>query len=115
MPPPVWIVVFALCGAWSAATALRTPAGPLRSEAVHHVVGGDAMVFMLSAAHGDTPASVAAIVLAGYFGWHVLRCGDRFGAAPAVVGAVAVRSTRVVAAAHAALAAAMSVMLLGMV
>lgn len=116
VPSPVWIALFALCGAWAGAAALRTPAGPLRSEAVHHVVGGGAMVFMLSVGHGDAPApaSVAAIVLAGYFGWHVLRCSDRFGAAPAVVAA-AVRSARVAAGAHAALAAAMAVMLLGMV
>lgn len=126
VPGPVWVAVFALGAAWFAGAALRAPAGPARSDAVHHVVGGGAMVFMLLAGHGQAPgpaSSVAAVVLAGYFGWHVMRCGDRLGptAVPRQASALDVarvrlmdlRDARVVARAHAALAAAMTGMLLG--
>ncbi|MCE3550269.1 DUF5134 domain-containing protein [Pseudonocardia sp. RS11V-5] len=96
VPPAVWIAAFGLSAAWFAALALRT--GPASDDAGHHVVCGVAMLFMLSlglgeqaapagghAHHGSaSPAawtSVVAIVLAGYFAWHVMRCGDRFAAA----------------------------------
>lgn len=145
VPAPVWIAVFVLCGAWFAASALRSPAGRCRADAVHHVVGSGAMLFMLLGAHGAGVAgtgavhaghvghgggpdgglglaSLAGIVLAGYFTWHVLRCGDRLRTdrpAPQE-GSVTVRTdvlrdARVVALAHVVMAAAMAVMLLGMV
>ncbi|MHA6785068.1 DUF5134 domain-containing protein [Pseudonocardia saturnea] len=84
--------------------------------------------------HGGGPdgglglASLVSIVLAGYFAWHVLRCVDHLRAVPAPAadaGAVrlrlvtlrpiTLRDARVVAAAHVVMAAAMAVMLLGMV
>lgn len=144
VPAPLWTAVFVSTGAWFAALALRIPAGSRRSDAVHHVVGAAAMLFMLLGGHGAGAgaadgahaghvghgggpdgglglASVVSIVLAGYFAWHVLRCGDRLrGAAPEPVGGVAVRTqvlrdTRTVIVAHIVTAAAMTVMLLGMV
>jgi hypothetical protein len=147
VPAPVWAGVFTLCGAWFAADALRSPAGRRRDDAVHHVIGSGAMLFMLLGAHGGGVAgtgaahaghvghgggpdggfglsSILALVLAGYFAWHVLRCADRLRAAdrdrePAG-GSVAVRTdvlrdVRAVALAHVVMAAAMAVMLLGMV
>jgi hypothetical protein len=97
VPPAVWIAAFGLSAAWFAALALRT--GPASDDAGHHVVCGVAMLFMLSLGLGEHAAaggghahhaggagpaawtSVVAIVLAGYFAWHVMRCGDRFAAA----------------------------------
>lgn len=96
VPPAVWIAAFGLSAAWFAAVALRT--GPSSDDAGHHVVCGVAMLFMLSLGLGERAASggahahhvaagpaawtsVVAIVLAGYFAWHVMRCGDRFAAA----------------------------------
>lgn len=147
VPAPVWIGVFTLCGAWFAADALRSPAGRRRDDAVHHVIGSGAMLFMLLGGHGGGVAgtgaahaghvghgggpeggigvsSVVALVLAGYFVWHVLRCGDRLrtadcDGAPAE-GSLAVRThllrdVRTVTLAHVVMAVAMAVMLLGMV
>ncbi|GAA4675191.1 hypothetical protein GCM10023215_03790 [Pseudonocardia yuanmonensis] len=98
LPSVAWIAAFGLSAAWFAALALR--AGPAADDAGHHVVCGVAMLFMLSLGLEETAASggghahhaaapggpgawtsVVAIVLAGYFAWHVMRCGDRFAAA----------------------------------
>lgn len=119
VPAPVWIAVFVLCGAGAAAAVLR---GRHRAHAVHHVIGSGAMLFMLLGGHGrgGALASVAAIALAGYFGWHVLRCADRLRELPTPEpGSVRVRigtlrDARVAAAAHVVMAAAMAVMLVGM-
>jgi hypothetical protein len=140
----VWTVVFVLCGLWFAAVAVRSRS--VRGDAAHHVVGSAAMLFMLLTHHNaaDVPAGHAAhhvaggglgpvplvaIVLAGYFGWHALRCSDELrAAAPAgplsgsvgAGGAVAVRvgvlrSARTAAVAHVVMAVAMTVMLLAMI
>jgi hypothetical protein len=158
VPELVWATVFVLCGAWFAALAVR--ARSVRGDAGHHVVGTGAMLFMLLSGHSHAPGtggsehaghlghgggpegalgigSVAAIVLAGYFAWHVLRCSDRLRscalahapnpaasavAGPAPGGAVAlrtpalsVRAPQTAAVAHLVMGAAMTVMLLGMV
>jgi hypothetical protein len=93
LPALVWTVVFGLCGAWFAASALR--ARRFGGDAGHHVVGSGAMLFMLAAGHGAPAAdpahaghaahggamagtfglaSVVALVLAGYFAWYALSC-----------------------------------------
>ncbi|HZG91327.1 MAG TPA: DUF5134 domain-containing protein [Pseudonocardia sp.] len=149
VPAAVWTVAFLACGAWFAAVALR--AGSFAGDAGHHVVGSATMLFMLLTGPGgdavDGPAaaghahhaggggslgwvSLVAIVLAGYFAWHVLRCSDRLrvshprdpGPGPTAGGtAVAtrpvglLRSTRTAAWAHVVMAVAMTVMLLAMV
>ncbi len=151
VPGPVWTIVFVACGAWFVAVALR--AGTMVGDAGHHIVGSGAMLFMLVGGHshaaglggaghpgpgggaGLVPA--VAMVLAGYFGWHVLRCADRIqacvaghgdaarpansvvpGSGPAV--AVAIRSSRTAvgsprppAVAHLVIGVAMTVILLG--
>jgi hypothetical protein len=78
-------------------------------------------------AHHDTgaglgPVPLVAILLAGYFGWHALRCTDAFRVEDPEVagGAVAVRvgvlrSVRTAAVAHVVMAVAMTVMLLAMI
>jgi hypothetical protein len=152
VPAPLWTVAFVLCGAWFAAVALRTRS--FGGDAGHHVVGSAAMLFMLLTGHshtevggsaetghaahhgGDAAAggglvAVAAILLAGYFAWHALRCSDRLRAgaepaapiadpAPAGTAAVAqrtgvLRSARTAALAHVVMAVAMTVMLLAMI
>lgn len=139
LPGPVWTVVFVACGLWFGTVALRTRS--FRGDAAQHVVGSAAMLFMLlthhntvtagqdagHAAHGGTgPVLVIAILLAGYFAWHALRCVDRLGAAPPAVadpaGGAAVaqrvgvlRSAQTVAVAHVVMAVAMTVMLLAMI
>jgi hypothetical protein len=148
VPGPVWTVVFGLGLAWFGAAALRS--GTISGEAGHHVVGSGAMLFMLAAGHGasgaDTTAhaahgggaagtlgiaSVVALVLTGYFGWHALRCFDRCRPAEPTVpdpgqepgaAAVALRvhvraftTPQLAAVAHLVMAVAMAVMLLGMV
>lgn len=146
VPAAVWIAVFTACGAWFAADALRSPAGSRRSDAVHHVVGSGAMLFMLLGGHGGGVAgtgavhaghvghgagtglglsSPVALVLAGYFAWHVLRCADHLRACaprdeapaggPVAVRSAVLRDARSVALAHLVMAAATAVMLLGMV
>jgi hypothetical protein len=164
VPTAVWVGAFLLSGAWFAAVALRSAPGSGRADAVHHVVGGAAMLFMLLGdhagsgetgaehaghiGHGGGPegdlglASVAAIVLAAYFAWRAVSrrggmesvptsgtpdpaAGSGSVAAPAgagtvVIGAPRTRSRRLLDGAaagwaHAAMAGAMSVMLLGMV
>jgi hypothetical protein len=137
LPGPVWTVVFVLCGLWFAAVAVRSRS--IRGDAAHHVVGSAAMLFMLLTHHNDAdvpgghmahmgggglgPVPLVAILLAGYFGWHALRCTDGL-RVPAPVaeegGAVAVRvgllrSARTVAVAHVVMAVAMTVMLLAMI
>jgi hypothetical protein len=105
VPAPVWVAAFGVSAAWFAAAVLRS--GPAGDDAGHHVVCGVAMLFMLAAGMSGRPGghehehaaagwvSLVAIVLAGYFAWHVMRCGDRFLAArahtpaPALVGAPA--------------------------
>jgi uncharacterized protein DUF5134 len=134
VPGPVWTVVFALCLAWFGGAVLRGWMVGTRTfggDAGHHVVGSGAMLLMLAAghsAHGRGAAgtlglaSVAALGLTGYFAWHALRCADgcrRPEPAPGA-GAVAVRTRtleapHVAAAAQLVTAAAMAVMLLGMV
>jgi hypothetical protein len=112
LPPAVWVAVFGLSAAWFAASVLRS--GLEADDAGHHVVCGVSMLFMLGigmqgqvagggahAHHGGGAASpgawvsLVAIVLAGYFAWHIMRCGDRFsfarrarlvGAEPVAVG-----------------------------
>jgi hypothetical protein len=138
LPAPVWTVVFVLCGLWFAAAAVR--ARSVGGDAAHHVVGSAAMLFMLlthhdgadlaagHAAHhaaggGLGPVPLVAILLAGYFGWHALRCSDALRAAEPdtdVGGAVAVRvgvlrSVRTAAVAHVVMAVAMTAMLLAMI
>jgi hypothetical protein len=96
VPTAVWCAVFVLGAAWFAVRVLRGEGAG--GEAAHHVVGSGAMLFMLvagtsegapagHAAHGDGPGgalagavglvSVTAMLLAGYFAWHTLRCADR--------------------------------------
>jgi Domain of unknown function (DUF5134) len=148
VPAPVWTVVFALGAAWFAVAVQRSRT--LGGDAGHHLVGSGAMLFMLAAGHGAPAAdsaphaahaahgggmagtlglaSVAALVLTGYFAWHALRCAHRCrrpepAATPPVGGsAVAVRAPawsihapQTAAAAHLVMAVAMAVMLLGMV
>lgn len=126
VPAPVWTVVFAAGLAWFGAGARRS--GTLGGDAGHHVVGSCAMLLMLAAGHGAHTgvASLAALALTGYFAWHALRCVDRCRASGPVRepggAAVAVRAeVRVfdppqhAAAAHLVMAAAMTVMLLGMI
>ena len=160
LPPGAWTVVFGLSAAWFTAAALRD--GPAADDAAHHVVCGLAMLFMLvlgphggqavsagPAGHTGHAATVAgvpigvsgvSILLAGYFAWHGMRCGDRWASAahrvgprvPAAVGGPpvvagcagsdrvaagarlgALRTARVAAVAHLLAAASMAVMLLG--
>lgn len=107
VPVAFWTVVFVLCGSWFGAQALRArnPGG----DAGHHVIGSATMLFMLAAGHSHAPgsggsghaghlahgggspgaASIVAIVLAGYFAWHVLRCADGVGASSAAERAAA--------------------------
>ena len=121
VPAVVWIGVFVLCGAWFAAAALRSDGGPARADAVHHVLGSGAMLFMVLAhdsggaevdgghaghvVHGGGSDgghglwSMIAIVLAGYFAWRVLqivshpiRSAESTAARPVVDGSVATRS-----------------------
>jgi Domain of unknown function (DUF5134) len=138
VPGPVWTVVFILCAAWFVVAALR--ARTLSGDAGHHVIGSGAMLFMLAAGHGAAAAgpaahgggaagtiglaSVAALILTGYFAWHALRCADRCrppepatpDAAPAPGAAtLSFDAPQFAAAANLVMAVAMAVMLLGMV
>lgn len=137
LPGPVWATLFVLCGLWFAVAAVRSRS--LRGDAAHHVVGSAAMLFMLLTHHNDAdvpaghaahhdmggglgPVPLVAILLAGYFGWHALRCTDALRAAAPedTGGAVALRvgvlrSARTAAVAHVVMAVAMTVMLLAMI
>lgn len=146
VPGLVWTVVFVLCGTWFAALALRnlSVGSRLGGDAGHHVVGSAAMLFVLLVGHsehaghlgssGGAATSVVpfvAIVLAGLFAWHVLRCADRLRAAGSVsvtaevAPASALRgegppapvllAPRTAAAAHLVMGAATTAMLLGVV
>jgi Domain of unknown function (DUF5134) len=97
VPGPVWTMVFVVIATWFVLLVVRS--GGFGGERGHHVVGSVAMLFMLAFEHGiaSSPgghvagmggashgsaavvvfASVIAIALAGYFGWHTLRCADR--------------------------------------
>jgi hypothetical protein len=121
VPAPVWIAVFICCGMW---VVLRGGA-----DVAHHVVGSATMLFMLISGHAH--GSVAAIVLAAYFAWHVLRCVDRLRAATEAdslaYGSAAValrvphllvtelRAARTAAVAHLVMSVAMALMLLSAV
>lgn len=129
LPRPVWTVVFALGLVWFGAGAVR--GRTLAGDAGHHAVGCAAMLLMLAAGHGAHGrgaagalgvASVAALALTGYFAWHTLRCADRCrradlgpGAAPATLRTHPLADPRLAAGGQLVTAAAMSVMLLGMV
>ncbi|MFC4944006.1 DUF5134 domain-containing protein [Pseudonocardia sp. GCM10023141] len=154
VPTPVWIVIFVACLGWFGAVAIRGRS--LGGEPGHHVVGSAAMLFMLLSGHagaaghasgnaghgggvgGFTATSIIAIVAAGYFAWHGLRCADRLrmchaqaepvdtvqvragsDSVAALGGSVlalpAVTRPQTAAVAHIVMAVAMTVMLLGMV
>jgi hypothetical protein len=133
VPEPVWMGVFVGFAAWFAALALRTRSAD--REAVHHVVGSGAMLFMLGAEHTGGHAMVAppgqlavvvpvtAMALTGYFSWHALRCAERCRRDPDADGcaesggavALSLRTPQAGAAGHLVAAVAMSAMLLGMV
>jgi hypothetical protein len=144
VPAALWTTVFLLIGVWFVARALR--AGNLAGDAAHHILGSVSMLFMLLSGHvhggGPRIESVVAILLAGYFTWHVIRCVDRLRAAcdglhtgcapaggdPVPVGAPALAApapvatrpavllgSRAAALAHLVMTVAMEVMLLGMV
>jgi hypothetical protein len=137
VPEPVWTAVYVLVAAWFAVLVLRTRS--TGGDAVHHVVGSGAMLFMLAADHstghgmsgggavlGLVP--VTAMALTGYFAWHALRCADRCRGGPeprsceAKAATLTLRSPvlsactpQAGAAGHLVAAVAMSAMLLGMV
>lgn len=140
VPEPVWTGVFVVIAGWFAALALRTRSAD--RDAVHHVVGSGAMLFMLAADHAGGHAMVhgtgqlAAVVpvtamgLTGYFAWHALRCADRCrrahnpercseagadGSVAVRSGALSLRTPQAGAVGHLVAAVAMSAMLLGMV
>jgi uncharacterized protein DUF5134 len=130
VPGPVWTLVFAVCLAWFGGAVLRSRT--FGGDAGHHVVGSGAMLLMLIAGHSADGhgaagtlglASVLALGLTGYFAWHTLRCADRChrerptgpGATPVAVRARALDAPGLAAAAQLVTAAAMAVMLLGMV
>jgi hypothetical protein len=108
VPLPVWIAVFGGCAAWTVLLAARERDG----DAAHHLLCSAAMVFMLlgHGAHGAAlgMVSVVALVAAGYFAWHGLRCVDRFRIA-------STGHPRTVAGAHLVSAVAMSGMLVAMI
>jgi hypothetical protein len=124
---PVWTVVFALAIVWFGGALVRSRT--FGGDAGHHVVGSGAMLLMLAAGHSANGhgaagtlgiASVVALGLTGYFGWHALRCADGCRRPEPAAGAVVVRTRtleapHIAAAAQLVTAAAMAVMLLGMV
>ena len=132
VPGAIWLGLFAVCGAWSAGRFLRQWGTEARHDAGYHVLAALAMIFMLvlgSNHHAavpmrpDLPAgivlavvSIPALLFAGYFLWHGLRCADRL-----VEGRAAVEESQsvlltppVAAASHLVMAIAMAGMLLGM-
>jgi Domain of unknown function (DUF5134) len=154
VPEPVWTMVFVVIATWFALLVVRS--GGLGGERGHHVVGSVAMLFMLAVEHGSASsagghmagmggashgsgsvvviASAIAIALAGYFGWHTLRCADRCrrtdcaeqppsvtignatsDASVAVRPGWSLRTPQTAAAGHLVLAVSMSAMLLTMV
>jgi hypothetical protein len=142
VPEPVWTAVFVAVATWFAALAVRTRATD--RDAVHHIVGSGAMLFMLAVDHSGGHSHgaagelaglvpVTAMALTGYFSWHALRCVDRCRKAPDSArcagdgrsggeGTVAQGTTTLSlhtpqagAVGHLVAAVAMSAMLLGMV
>jgi hypothetical protein len=137
VPEPAWTGLYVVIAVWFAVLVLRTRS--TGGDALHHVVGSGAMLFMLAAdhstghmAHGG-PASglvaVTAMGFTGYFAWHALRCADRcrreqepcdgHAADESMLvqrsRAPAVHTPQAGAAGHLVAAVAMSAMLLGMV
>jgi hypothetical protein len=112
VPLAVWIAVFGGCAGWTVLLAARERALGAEADAAHHLLCSAAMVFMLvgHGAHGAGlgMASVVALVAAGYFAWHGLRCVDRFRVA-------STGHPRTVAGAHLVSAVAMSGMLVAMI
>jgi hypothetical protein len=112
VPLPAWIAVFGGCAAWTVLLAARARALDGDGDAAHHLLCSAAMVFMLvgHGAHSAGPVvvSVIALVAAGYFTWHGLRCVDRFRNART-------GHPRTVAGAHIISAVAMSGMLVAMI
>jgi len=112
VPLPVWMAVFGGCAAWTVVLAARERALGADGDAAHHLLCSAAMVFMLvgHGAHGAGlgMVSVVALVAAGYFAWHGLRCVDRFRVA-------CTGHPRTVAGAHLVSAVAMSGMLVAMI
>jgi hypothetical protein len=112
VPLPVWIAVFGGCAAWTVLLAARDRALGAEADAAHHLLCSAAMVFMLvgHGAHGAGlgMVSLVALVAAGYFAWHGLRCVDRFRIA-------STGHPRTVAGAHLVSAVAMSGMLVAMI
>jgi hypothetical protein len=155
IPVPVWVALFAIIGVWFGAVAVRV--GDWTGSATHHAVGGAAMLLMLlgghdhaaaadgehagHAAHGGSVAgfgwtTVASVLLAGYFVWHLWRVLDtrrttpsRDAEPPAATGPIATAtvvrtrpslrtallSTEAVRAALVVMSGAMAAMLLGLV
>lgn len=110
VPAPVWIAVFGGCAAWVGVLAVRDRA--ITGHAGHHLLCSAAMLFMLLGhrLHGGGLGivSVVALVAAGYFAWHGLRCVDNYRAAGS-------HPSRTVAGAHLATTVAMSGMLVAMI
>ena len=110
VPAPAWIAVFGVCAAWATALAVRERA--LGGDPGHHLLCSAAMLFMLLGHRlhdgGLGVVSVVAMVAAGYFAWHGLRCVDRYRLARC-------RPSRTVAGAHLVTTLAMSGMLVAMI
>jgi hypothetical protein len=113
VPLPVWIALYTVCAGWTAVLVVRRRADDApHGGPVHHLLCSAAMVFML-VGHGGHGAelgllSVMALVGAGYFAWHGLRCADTYRLAPG-------GPPRTVAGAHLAGAVTMSGMLVAMI
>lgn len=109
VPTPVWIAVFGGGAAWAGVLAVRERA--IGGDAGHHLLCSAAMLFMLLGHSGHGAGlgllSIVALVAAGYFAWHGLRCVDRY--------RVAHEGTRHLAGAHVVTAVAMSGMLVAMI
>jgi hypothetical protein len=145
VPAPVWMAAFGASAAWFAAVALRRGCPEARHHVVASgamlfmlLAGHSHAPGSAGAAHAGHLgsgaiglASVVALTLVGYFAWHVLRCADHLGPAAAAAavaddvgpdGAIALRppalaltAPRTGVLAHLVMAAAMAVMLLGLV